>query len=598
MSTKCSLLPLCCLVAFFGLAPGCTRGVRPAAAPAAQSAPAVEASLRLVVLGDRTGSIEPGALEAAVAQARNDAPDLVLNVGDLVEGYTDDLAELARQWQEVESALAPLAAPVHFCPGNHDVSNDAIRQLMLQRHPTPTGQTWYSFDFRGCHFIMLDPTTFDTTPATQPAQLAFLESDLPAASAARHTFIFMHQPNFTGPLFRLIKTRLDPARTTLFSGHTHQAAFARRDGFDWYILPPTATRSANVPALGDFRAITTVELPASADAKPTVTFVTDRNLRLAGGYLPLEVLEKRQAAVQGFDLKLTPAEDRTWHAQVLQPNPTDQPLIVSLAWLGRGSDSIGRLEIQPGETATRDLGSLSLEDGRPILVRRYHMPRPPGVPAGDEFDVQTSYTLPRLVHAQRITNLAVDGDTLDWSADAAPPAVVDQPADVRTDAFAWDGPADLSFTARVGFTPTQVALAVAVRDDTVQREAAGSAWHSDAVLLTLPKTDTSPAVSAMIVIPPQGGRPEISWLQPQAGVPGAEAAVKRTAEGYVLELALPFAGLGYSQPPRSGDLLRMDLALRDRDKSTGLGPITQMWLSGGYSEIAPVGQPAIVLCPR
>lgn len=548
-------------------------------------------AIRFVVLGDRTGSLEAGALEAAAVQAKALEPDVVVSVGDFIEGYTEDRGELGRQWEEVDAALAPLGAAVHYCPGNHDVPNETDRKFMLERHPTPTGQTWYSFDLRGCHFIILDPTTFDTAKETQAAQLAFLDGDLATAASARHTFIFMHQPNWDGELFKRVKAKLDPARTTLFSGHTHRAAFVRRQGFDWYVLPPTATRSANAAALGDFRAVTLVELGGGSDAKPVVQFVTEEGARVPGDYLPEKVLQQRQSAVQGFDVKIAPGAEGAWLAEVVQPNPTEQRLSVALWWLDRDVENLEGLEVVPGGKATQALGEVSLEPHRPVLMRRYDF----AVPVGMSGAVETGYTLPRVLHAQRIGEVTVDGDTSDWPADT-PAAIVDQRDDVRTDVFAWDGPADLSFTVRAGITPAQLALAISVRDDMVEREASGSAWHSDAVLLTIPQTAAAGAITAMIVIPPRGGQPEISWFEPNGGPAGAQAVVKRTTDGYVLEMALSFESLGYPQPPKKGDVLRLDLALRDRDKVTGLGPITQMWLSGGYNEVAPAGGPAMVVC--
>jgi len=54
---------------------------------------------RFVILGDRTGSVQPGVYEQVWREVAAEKPEFVLTVGDLIEGLVD--AKAAAQWNEV-----------------------------------------------------------------------------------------------------------------------------------------------------------------------------------------------------------------------------------------------------------------------------------------------------------------------------------------------------------------------------------------------------------------------------------------------------------------------------------------------------------------
>ncbi len=55
------------------------------------------------IVTDRTGGARPGIFESAVDKVNLLQPEFVICVGDLIEGYTADEAELERQWDEFDS---------------------------------------------------------------------------------------------------------------------------------------------------------------------------------------------------------------------------------------------------------------------------------------------------------------------------------------------------------------------------------------------------------------------------------------------------------------------------------------------------------------
>jgi len=133
--------------------------------------------LRFVVVGDRTGLARPGVFEQALRQVKLLQPDFILSVGDLIEGYSEDRAEIERQWCEVESAIDATGIPFIHTVGNHDIDNG------------PTGEAWetrrgprhYSFTYKGALFIILNT---EDTPQPMPERLARQFQGLVAAMKA------------------------------------------------------------------------------------------------------------------------------------------------------------------------------------------------------------------------------------------------------------------------------------------------------------------------------------------------------------------------------------------------------------------------------
>ena len=72
-------------------------------------------------------------------------PEFVLSVGDMVEGFTTDRAQLHREWDEFDAMLEPLAAPFFYLPGNHDVGNEAMHAVWNER----MRKIYYHFVYQG-----------------------------------------------------------------------------------------------------------------------------------------------------------------------------------------------------------------------------------------------------------------------------------------------------------------------------------------------------------------------------------------------------------------------------------------------------------------
>jgi predicted phosphodiesterase len=271
---KCVLTAI--LLSILSGGPACNRGNRTAPADLARiagwrglAANAPDA-FRFIVLSDRTGGHEEGAWEKALLEVNRLKPDFVMCVGDLIEGYCDE-QEAIEQREEFDALTRRLEAPFFYCPGNHDAESVPTRKVYAARHGTG-GRTYYSFDYRSCHFVVLDSSALlAQVPDVTEAQWAWLEQDLASARSAKHVFIFEHHPLYDTPAWERLRKWLDPDRTTVFAGHWHNLSYDREDGVPYFVLGPTATYTWQGPREdGNFKMYAHVAVSGGA---PTVSII-------------------------------------------------------------------------------------------------------------------------------------------------------------------------------------------------------------------------------------------------------------------------------------------------------------------------------------
>jgi len=272
------------------------------------------------VFSDLSGGEREGVFEVAIAQLNLLRPELIMNVGDLIEGGTDDVAELAAQWDAFDQRARLARAPLFYAGGNHDLTGHVLREVWRERN----GPLYYHFVYRNVLFLVLD--TEDNTPermreihAARDKAVAIYKTEGPDAFAqteyanmpersagtvgaeqsryfldvieqnsdVRWTFIFIHKPAWEREgeeNFAAIEAALADRPYTVFNGHVQAYAYRQRHGRDYIQLATTG--GEQFPRLG-----------RSADHVTLVTVddqgVDIANLLLAGildktGHIPLE----------------------------------------------------------------------------------------------------------------------------------------------------------------------------------------------------------------------------------------------------------------------------------------------------------------------
>jgi 3',5'-cyclic AMP phosphodiesterase CpdA len=168
-----------------------------------------------------------GTLAKAVAavNALEPQPDFVVFTGDLTH-TTDDPLERRRRLDEFRSIVGALRArTVRFMPGEHDASLDggaAYRERF--------GPTFYAFDHKGVHFIVLDNVS-DPSAAIGAEQLGWLSAQLMRVDKAAPLVVLTHRPLFdlypqwdwsTRDGTQALALLERHQHVTVFYGHIHQ----------------------------------------------------------------------------------------------------------------------------------------------------------------------------------------------------------------------------------------------------------------------------------------------------------------------------------------------------------------------------------------
>ena len=168
-----------------------------------------------------------GTLKKAIhaVNALDNQPDFVVFTGDLTQ-TTDDPATRRTRLAEFRDIVGGLKVKnVRFMPGEHDAALDrgeAYQQFF--------GDTHYTFDHKGIHFVVLDNVS-DPTAAVGEAQLNWLRSDLKQLAADARIIVLTHRPLFDlAPAWdwatrdgeAVMDTLLQHSDVSVLYGHIHQ----------------------------------------------------------------------------------------------------------------------------------------------------------------------------------------------------------------------------------------------------------------------------------------------------------------------------------------------------------------------------------------
>jgi len=230
-------------------------------------------NFQFVIIGDRTGGANQlGTFSLAMDQINLLQPEFVINVGDLIEGYSDDKSELNAEWDGIDSIIGKLQMPFFRTIGNHDVGIPVTKEVWLERY----GVDYYSFIYDNVLFMVLN--TEDSLRPQPPAdmkekialynrlqvedpeqaskmleefmtdeavvaeeQLKWIEKTLSDSPDVRWTFLFMHEPCWENPSesFKSIEKMLTDRNFTMFGGHLHYYDYDKINDREYITMGPS-----------------------------------------------------------------------------------------------------------------------------------------------------------------------------------------------------------------------------------------------------------------------------------------------------------------------------------------------------------------------
>jgi predicted MPP superfamily phosphohydrolase len=87
---------------------------------------AAEDKFTFTVFSDLAGGERDRVFEIAIAQLAMLRPELIINVGDLIEGGSDDVNQ---QWRSFDKRANRAVAPVFYVGGNHDLTGELLQGI-------------------------------------------------------------------------------------------------------------------------------------------------------------------------------------------------------------------------------------------------------------------------------------------------------------------------------------------------------------------------------------------------------------------------------------------------------------------------------------
>lgn len=168
-----------------------------------------------------------GTLKKAVAAVNSlkYQPDFIMFTGDLTH-ITDDDQDRRKRLAGFRDIIKDLTVKnLKFMPGEHDAGLDegeAFKEFF--------GETHYTFDHKGVHFVVLDNVS-DPTSTVGKTQLAWLSADLKQRDKDSPIVVFTHRPLFdlypdwdwyTPDGAQGIELLMPYSKVTVFYGHIHQ----------------------------------------------------------------------------------------------------------------------------------------------------------------------------------------------------------------------------------------------------------------------------------------------------------------------------------------------------------------------------------------
>jgi 3',5'-cyclic AMP phosphodiesterase CpdA len=287
------LCAVCCAVLVVGLgepssAPSVQTAIREPPLPWTDKPLANQpGTFHFAIIADLTAGERPGVFERAVTTLNLLQPELVMSIGDFVQGYAPTARQFDPQWKSFRDRLDKLQMRFFFVPGNHDIGGPSPK-VARKVYAEKIGPTYYHFVYRDVLFLCLDsemlaePEPFGDEAARQ---MDYIARTLEANADARWTFVFLHRPLWApiaagqwGEVQKLLAGR----KHTVFAGHIHRYTKCVRNGQSYITLATTGGGSgpAGVLKTGRFDEVAwvTVTPQGPVIANVLVDGVLDENV--------------------------------------------------------------------------------------------------------------------------------------------------------------------------------------------------------------------------------------------------------------------------------------------------------------------------------
>ena len=539
-------------------------------------------NFQFAIVTDRTGGHRPGVFLDGIKKLNLLQPEFVMSVGDLIEGYTTDVAALDRQWKEFNGFIDSLQVPFFYLPGNHDITN----KVMEEKWKELFGKTYYHFKYKDVLFLCLnseDNYRGSSKGTIGDEQYEWIKQTLEANQDVRWTLVFLHQPLWAQSAETLrwndVEQLLAPRKHTVYAGHRHSFVKYDRNNGKYFILATTGGGSAlRGPELGEFDHVSwitmTDEGPIMANLQlegiwsedmvsdkmksffypmvnnnpVSISPVLTRDDRFSEGAMTIKVTNDSDVMMQAdltfdYNVNLLPGIDK----KSIEVNP----------------NSMEEFEVVLKASADKDLSQVNV-----LKLQSTVKYLPENMP-----EVKVDYNnqiKPEVVSPLRTVKRAVkvDGQLKEWKDFNS---VTSTNAYLNSDPFSHKGDQDAAFKIATAYDKEFLYVAAEIIDDELFWAKGNIPTRQDAFHFTLDAKTLNAKASnkgtLYIGANPSKTKEKNERLYRSRRLPdGTQSVVTKTANGYQVELAIPM-GFIVEHQGENWSSLRMNFWQTDYDKN-------------------------------
>lgn len=533
---------------------------------------------RFAIVSDRTGGMQPGVFQQAIDKVVLMQPELVLSVGDLIDGYTENPKIWNAQWDEFDAIVDKLEMPFYHVPGNHDTSN----KMLTEAWRTRLGRDYYHFKYKDVLFIALNTDEIEGGGIGSD-QIAYVEKILEENIDVKWTLVFMHRPlwSYENRLgYDAIEKALGSRAYTVFSGHHHHYRYKMHNGMEHFTLATSGggsnLRGANI---GEFHHITWVTMKDNGPrvAHLELSGIYDKNVVHESDYADIQVLRKGDwlhvlpyvHSVENFD---------RIPVKILLNNTSKRPLVIKGELEDNTNFSFFPKTIvdtlMPNTEKEISVDIISNEGKTPIKLLNdqpieFEMMAGFSNFKGETISLKTSKPLlVDWIHKPSILNnpKEIDGKLTDWSISDF--ISVSQPQ-YFNEGWDWKGTADGTFQFAVAKDKKKLYLAVQFLDDHTILEK-DILKRQDKFYVHLDTQDKHFEIE--LAASENAKKPHVRYINGSSSA--LDAALVQTASGQVLELTLPLKAFYNRKKP---DFIRINIGVMDHDRPENTKPSVLWW---------------------
>ena len=181
-----------------------------------------EGNFKFAIVTDLNGGERKGIFDIAIEQINLVRPELIVTVGDLVDGESSNPDSIALEYERFDARARKANAPLFHVGGNHDLTDSVMRRVWKERY----GAHYYYFIYKNVLFLVLDTEDHSDKrreEIDQARKAAIKVMDGPEPEKAKEMDYFKMPERVTG--------NIGAEQTTYFKG-----VIAKHSEVSWTVL--------------------------------------------------------------------------------------------------------------------------------------------------------------------------------------------------------------------------------------------------------------------------------------------------------------------------------------------------------------------------